>query len=186
MRNPNVKRFLTGVAVLGALGWTMACSSDSSTESHVHAVASMTVTPEVDTTIVGQAVQFSVTAKCHCGDTLTDRTITWQSSNPAVALVSQTGLVTGVSVGRAELVASSAGREARVTIDVVAPAALSLSFDTVWFDARAGESDPPPDSVAITNGGELELTGLSVDSIVFGAGASGWVAAQVTSTVAPA
>lgn len=120
MRNPNVKRLLTGLAVLGAVSWAAACTSDSATESHVHAVELMAVTPEVDTTLVGQAVQFAVTAKCHCGDTLTDRTVTWQSSNPAIALVSPTGLVTGVSRGVAVINATSEGVSGTAGISVLA------------------------------------------------------------------
>jgi uncharacterized protein YjdB len=150
MRNPVLKRFLAGVAVLGALGWSAACSSDSSTEAHVHAVELIKVTPEVDTTLVGQTVQFAVTATCHCGDTLTDRTVTWQSSNPAVALVSPTGLVTGVSRGTAVIDATSEGVSGLAGISVLAivdgvtiePAVVTLDIgETAQLTAALRDPD---------------------------------------------
>lgn len=150
MRNPVLKGFLTGVAIAGALGWSAACSSDSSTEAHVHGVELIKVTPEVDTTLVGQAVQFAVTATCHCGDTLTDRTVTWQSSNPAVALVSSTGLVTGVSRGTAVIDAQSEGVSGLAGIAVLAivdgvtiePAVVTLDIgETAQLSAALRDPD---------------------------------------------
>ena len=59
-------------------------------------VASVTVTPHADTLLVGDTVRLAATVKDSAGHMLTDRAITWTSSNPSVATVSATGLVTGV------------------------------------------------------------------------------------------
>jgi uncharacterized protein YjdB len=111
---------MTGIGSLAMLVWATSCSNDSATEAHVHSVNLMAVAPEVDTTFVGQAIQYAVTATCHCGDTLTDRAITWHSSNPAIAIVSATGLATGVSRGVAVISASSEGVSGDAGIAVMA------------------------------------------------------------------
>jgi len=184
MRNRDVNRFLTGVAVLGALGWATACSSDSSTEAHVHGVELVKVTPEVDTTLVGQTVQFAVTATCHCGDTLTDRTVTWQSSNPAVALVSPTGLVTGVSRGTAVIDATSEGVSGLAGISVLAvvdgvtiePAVVTLDIgETAQLTAALRDPDGNILNRPIVWGSENPAV-VSVD-------ANGLITAMATGTV---
>lgn len=58
------------------------------------------------------------------GQTITGREVTWTSSNPAVATVSQTGVVTGVGLGIVELTATVAGRDIPVSVSVVVPSQL--------------------------------------------------------------
>jgi uncharacterized protein YjdB len=120
MRNTHWTRLIAGIGTLAMLAWATSCSSDSTTAAHVHAVDLMAVAPQVDTTFVGQTIQYAVTATCHCGDTLTDRAITWESSNPAVAIVSATGLATGVSRGTAVISATSEGVSGNAGIAVMA------------------------------------------------------------------
>jgi len=135
MRNRVLKRFLTGVAVLGSLGWATACSSESSTEGHVHGVELIKVTPEVDTTIIGHQVQFAATATCRCGDTLIDRPITWQSSDPAVALAYPTGLVIGARRGTAVISAMSEGISGEASIVVLTnPGTVTVEPAVVTLD----------------------------------------------------
>ncbi|HSQ29801.1 MAG TPA: Ig-like domain-containing protein [Gemmatimonadaceae bacterium] len=62
-------------------------------------VGSVTVTPSPASVIVGQTTQLTATVKDTNGLVVTDRTVTWTSSNTAIATVSSTGLVTGVTIG---------------------------------------------------------------------------------------
>ena len=59
-------------------------------------VASVSVSPASATLQIGQTVQLTATPKDANGNPLTGRTITWGSSNTAVATVTGSGLVTGV------------------------------------------------------------------------------------------
>ncbi|HKR09471.1 MAG TPA: Ig-like domain-containing protein [Gemmatimonadaceae bacterium] len=52
------------------------------------------------------------------GNVLTGRTVTWSSDNSAVATVSQTGVVTALTAGNANIIATSEGRTGAATITV--------------------------------------------------------------------
>ncbi len=118
---------------------------------------------------VDGAVQ--LTAKAATGATLVGRRISWASTNPAVATVSASGLVTAVGTGTVLITASSETESATATIAVtagdaargrsvrwvagglVAAAAAALVWLQPW---RAG---------AVSNGGGQTL-GASAESIV--------------------
>ncbi|HZO18433.1 MAG TPA: Ig-like domain-containing protein [Gemmatimonadaceae bacterium] len=84
-------------------------------------VASVTLTPASATVETGKTVQLTATLRDQSGTTLTGRQVTWTSLNPAVATVSNDGLVTGVAVGTANVYALSEGKSDTSTITVVAP-----------------------------------------------------------------
>ena len=69
-------------------------------------------------------VDASVTLRVEVRDArqreLSDRTVDWSSTDPAVLIVDQTGRVTATAPGSAEVVASSEGVEGRVTLVVEA------------------------------------------------------------------
>src|SRR6267143_2050815 len=70
-------------------------------------VATVTVSPATTSVEAGQAVQLAAVLTDTSGIVLTGRTITWTSSNPAVATVDASGVVTGVAAGTATLTATS-------------------------------------------------------------------------------
>src|SRR2546422_433456 len=70
-------------------------------------VASVTVTPATPTVFLGQTVQLTATPKDANGNVLNGRVVIWASDNTAVATVSSTGLVTGVTQGQATITATS-------------------------------------------------------------------------------
>ncbi len=63
--------------------------------------------------------------------------------------------------------------------------ALGLASVTVSFNGQQGSTSPPAQTVAITNNGNGALAGLSVGSISYGSGGSGWLSAQLSRTTAP-
>lgn len=69
------------------------------------------------------------------GRALTNRAITWQSSNTAVATVSNTGIVTAVAVGAATITATSEGRSGTAavtaTLSPVATVTIAPTLDTL-------------------------------------------------------
>jgi uncharacterized protein YjdB len=104
-------------------------------------VASVTVTPSTASVVAGATVSLYATAKDAQGIVMTGQTITWSTSNAAVASVNSSGVVSGVSAGSATITASSAGKSGTSTVTVttvpppppvvttvtVSPAAASLA-----------------------------------------------------------
>ncbi len=83
-------------------------------------IAVLTIAPSRVTVAVGDAVQLRATPKTQNGQTLPGRPVSWASTNPAVATVSETGLVTAGAPGSVTITASSADTSATATITVVA------------------------------------------------------------------
>lgn len=63
---------------------------------------------------------------------------------------------------------------------------IALSPATLQFADTGGSSSPAPDSVAISASGGDKLTGLSVGTIIYTSGDSGWLSASLTGTSTPA
>jgi uncharacterized protein YjdB len=74
------------------------------------AVASVTVSPAAPSVQVGATVQLGDATKDSTGNLLTGRTVSWMTSNAAVATVSAGGLVRGVAAGSATITATSEGK----------------------------------------------------------------------------
>src|SRR5690349_18662204 len=83
-------------------------------------VASVVVTPATATVPVGGTVQLSATTKDSAGNVLTGRTVTWASSNTAVAATSGSGLVTAAAAGVATITATSEGKNGIATVTATA------------------------------------------------------------------
>ena len=86
-------------------------------------VALVVVQPPRDSIGVGVTVQLAAVTEDSAGGVLTGRVVSWGSSNPAVATVSSSGLVTGVALGTATITASSEGKGGTSTITVYVPVA---------------------------------------------------------------
>src|SRR6266446_5875861 len=87
------------------------------------AVASVTVAPPTASVLIGLTVQLTATTKDANQNVLTGRVVTWASGNTAVASVSATGLVTGVSLVQATITATSEGQSGTATVTVPVPVA---------------------------------------------------------------
>jgi hypothetical protein len=68
--------------------------------------------------LVGHTTQATATIKDGSGNTLGGRLVTWTTSNPAVAGVSSTGVVTATGAGSAQIVATSEGKQGASTVSV--------------------------------------------------------------------
>src|SRR5438093_1189758 len=73
-------------------------------------VASVAVSPATASVQAGQTVQLAATPRDANGNPLSGRPVSWASSNTAVATVSGSGLVTGVTAGAATITATSEGQ----------------------------------------------------------------------------
>lgn len=105
-------------------------------------VASVTITPSLDTLVVGQSVQLTATAKDANGNPLSGRIIVWDGSNDAVAIVSSTGRVTSQSPGTMTVTATSEGKTGTATIVVVAVPVASVTISPSTQTVVVGATTP--------------------------------------------
>ena len=84
-------------------------------------VASVTVTLAASSRIPGQTTQATAVTRDGNNNVLTGRSITWSSSNPGVATVSSSGLVTAIAVGTVQIIASCEGQSGNGTLTVTPP-----------------------------------------------------------------
>lgn len=148
------------------------------------AVKSVTVAPSAPSVDVGKTQQFSATVTDVNNNTVTDRPVTWSSSNTAVATIdANSGLATVVSAGTTTITATSGGVSGTTTLTgvpvvtsvEVAPASPSIvqnASTTLTATVKDGagnslsgqtitwtSSDPSVASLSATSGGSVTVTG---------------------------
>ncbi|HEY6156192.1 MAG TPA: Ig-like domain-containing protein [Gemmatimonadales bacterium] len=101
-------------------------------------VASVAVTPESLTVVVGGTRQLVATLKDAKGNVLRGRQVTWTSSAPTVASVTATGLVTAVALGSATIGVTSEGHSGSSSITVVASPPPVTYYRTNFNDGTPG------------------------------------------------
>src|SRR5205809_2124463 len=104
------------------------------------AVASVSVSPASASVSVGQTVQLAATPKDANGNPLTGRTMTWSSGNTAVATVSASGIVTGVSPGAATITAASEGQSGSAAITVTSVPVASVAVSPASASVQTGQA----------------------------------------------
>ncbi len=162
-----------GVVTISASGRVTAVAHGSATVTAqvgtVQGTASVTVTPVAVASVAlsgvpseletGEAKSLAAITRSAGGATLTGRSVTWSSSNEAAAMVSQTGVVTGMGTGITTVTATSEGKSATTT--------LRVDSRTAWLSGLADSIrvayDVPAMGVAIVRRSEG----------MFGTGASG-------------
>src|SRR5690348_5735891 len=82
------------------------------------AVASVAVTPATTTLTPGDTVRLTATAKDSAGHPLTDRAISWSSSDTNVVIVDSTGLVTARAQGTVTITAAAEEHAGKATLTV--------------------------------------------------------------------
>ncbi|HSJ64438.1 MAG TPA: Ig-like domain-containing protein [Gemmatimonadaceae bacterium] len=98
--------------------------------------ATLLVAPDVDTLYVGDTIQagdsvrFHVAVRTYSGDTVDFTGARWESSDPLVATVDSTGLVTARGVGQATITAI-AGERATATLVVLQATAVLVLLPTL-------------------------------------------------------
>ena len=147
-----MKRSMSIAATLFVMLLGSSCSSDTTAiddrlDSKRGGVASISVALSAASATVGQTVTASALVLDAAGVPM-NRTVSWTSSNSAVATVSSTGTVTALAVGTAQISASTASVSGNATFTVTAanpgPApvasvsvALSASATTVGQSVQA-------------------------------------------------
>ena len=180
MRRVRTRSSYTGLVVAiagcGIVGAFAACNDFTPPGASSNSSA-LAVSPKTAHLHVGETMQLRVTGA--------SGPVTWSSTDDTIATVSL-GKVTGVASGTTAIRAVSGTSRALATITVSRPAVIALSPTSIDFNGTASAPVPDSQTVTITNAGEDSLTGIVVDSISYGAGATNWLSASLTSTNAPA
>src|SRR3989442_9510928 len=132
---------VTGVAA-GSVTITATSEGQSGTASVGVAnvpVASVVISPATAVVLVGATVQLTTTLKDAAGNVLSGRSVAWASSAPAVATVSSTGLVTGVTAGAATITATSEGQSGTAAVTVNPPPVASMSVNPASAGIQLGQ-----------------------------------------------
>jgi Big-like domain-containing protein/parallel beta helix pectate lyase-like protein len=112
-------------------------------------VATVSVSPATVSVAVGSPAALSATPQDSAGHLLSGRAVSWTTSNGAVATVSASGLVTGVTVGSATITATSEGKSGTAAITVTAaPPPGSCVAVCHYVDAAAGNDANPGTSTS--------------------------------------
>ncbi|HMJ58527.1 MAG TPA: Ig-like domain-containing protein [Gemmatimonadales bacterium] len=103
-------------------------------------VATVAVSPTSASVTIGQTVQLTATPKDANGNPLPGRTVTWATSNAAVAAVNGSGLVSGGATGTATITASSEGRNGTATITVTNVPVATVSVSPATASLQVGQT----------------------------------------------
>jgi uncharacterized protein YjdB len=111
-----ISRFIRRAALLALLAAAGACGNDALAPGGT--VATVTVDPSTPVVTVGSELPLTATLKDSHGTVLTGMAVHWSSSDPTIAAVSELGVVSGVALGSAQIVASSQGTSGLATVTV--------------------------------------------------------------------
>jgi large repetitive protein len=148
------------------------------------AVAAVRIEPAETNVVEGSTVQLTARAYDAENRALSGVSIVWRSADAGVATVSGSGLVTGQGRGQVEIRAEAGSHAGTARVEVLRPATVVLGTVSVAFSMTRGASAPAPGQVAITNGGDVPLTGLTA-AVEYGGGREGWLQVQLAGTTAP-
>jgi len=153
-------------------------------------ILSIAIAPKSATIKPGDTLAFASLALDSTGATIVGMPVLFDSRNTGIVTVNSVGVAKGVALGSTYLVLTSGARaavkdSALVTVSTVAPPVISLSAAAATFLDTAGTSDPAAQTINVTNAGGGVLSGLSVGTIAYGAGATGWLVASLAATTAP-
>lgn len=107
-------------------------------------VASVTLNPTSATILRGSTTQFTATLRDATGNSLSGRTVTWSSTNTAIATVSASGLVTAEGTGSTTIRATSEG--------------VNSALATITVNTDVASVSITPSSVSLLSGAQQQLT----------------------------
>jgi uncharacterized protein YjdB len=90
-------------------------------------VESVVVSPATIDVLTGGTGALEAQVKDAAGNVIRDRRVVWASANPAIATVSDNGIVTGLAAGRVNVAATSEGKSGMASVTVIAAAARVTS-----------------------------------------------------------
>ena len=186
----------SGVATANAVGSaTITASAGGKTGSATvnvtpPVVASVSVTPSSGTIGVGQTQQLTATPLDASGNPLS-ASVSWNSSDPGAASVSQSGQVTGNAAGSATITATAGGVSGSANITVQSgppggyhePSGMAVQINTGPITSTAGFSNFSPSTISSTGewAGNLTLApgGSGFENLISNESGGWWLAGAI-------
>ncbi|HEV8216455.1 MAG TPA: Ig-like domain-containing protein [Gemmatimonadaceae bacterium] len=103
-------------------------------------VSAVSVTLGSSSIVAGGTTQATAVASDALGNAITGRSVTWSTSNSAVATVSNLGLVTAVAGGTVSVTATVDGVQGSATLVVTAPSVASVTVTVGSASLTAGQT----------------------------------------------
>jgi len=126
-------------------------------------VANVAISPAGSQTVFqGTTLQLSATLRDAQNNILTGRTVNWTTSNPAIATVSSSGLVTGVALGSVQITAESEGAAASVQLNVQPRPVQTVTLSPNPGTVRQGSQLQMTVDLRDASGNPLTTAGRSV------------------------
>ena len=116
------------------------------------AVGSVTVQPQGPSVVVGSSVQLNAIVRDVNGNVVTDRAVTWSTSNPVFATVSSSGFVTAVALGSATITATSEGKSGTTLVIIIPVPVGSVTVSPATASTHIGSTTTLAATVKDQNG----------------------------------
>ena len=123
-----------GTATITATSAGKSGSAQISVTPSLTPVASVLVTPTLSSIERGTTLALSAQGFDGANNVLNGRAVTWSTNNPAIATVSISGVVTGVSVGSTLIMATIGGVQGGASVAVTNPIALVVGTPSLGSD----------------------------------------------------
>jgi hypothetical protein len=162
------------VTALGVGSTTVRATSEgksalASVSVSVVPIAEVDVAPGSVSLWQGYQVQLTAQVTDSAGNVVPGHAVSWNSSDPTIASVDGTGLVTGLAVGGPVTISATAGAVVGTTlVTVVRPPATGLVFSVQPTDVAAGGAIAPPVQVMVVDslgkriGGDTTTVSMSL------------------------
>src|SRR4051812_28793715 len=142
----------------------IACGGGGGGPSGPAPVASVTVSLAKSSLVAGETTTATATTKDGSGALLTGRVVTWSTSNNAIATASSDGVITAVSVGTTNVVATSEGRTGITAVTVLPPPVATVSVTLASSAITIGSTTQASAIIRDANGALLTGRSLSWSS----------------------
>jgi hypothetical protein len=164
----------------GTLSLILAGAACNGSGSDPAIPAEITLSP-TDATLAasGQNLQLTATVLDDDGDPILEAAVAWESDDPAIVTVSETGLLIAQTPGTAEVTATAGEATNSATVVVASTASLE-TVDGNGQTAAAGVAVPTPPSVRVRDASNDPVSGVSVRFQIVGA--SGTVTGESQTT----
>lgn len=123
-------------------------------------VSAVELSAPAATVAIDRTLSMTVSLRGEGGATLSGRAVTWSSSAPQVAAVSEAGVVTGLSAGTATITATSEGKSGTFAVTVVPPPVNSVTLSLAQSSIQPGVITTV--SVSLRDDRNVVLTGREV------------------------
>ena len=122
---------------MAAFAWLLVACNKTGQETEI-AVSSVTITPASQEVALGETVSLQAQV---LPDNATDKKISWSSTVPMVATVSQDGVVTALAVGTTTIKATAGGKTGTCAITVVRGfvSVTAVTLDRPYLDLVEGD-----------------------------------------------